>query len=215
MSDIHLQNISSVAVPGARKLMEKAYREIMEKHSNNHAESKRKRDDEPKCNCACKCKSLVFLLSCKFRKNHIIGPLNDKSLFGLKDCMKKGYSYLEGVEELLCSLRQKNYEMHTFTNYPIWYEMIEDKLQISRYLSWTFCSCKNGKRKPDPDFYLDALEHLEVDPANYIFAAIAVGIVGLHFKNADILAHTWHRWPTRDHGACRRTLNLAHTCFIL
>ena len=56
MSDIHLQNISSVAVPGARKLMEKAYREIMEKHSNNHAESKRKRDDEPKCNCACKCK---------------------------------------------------------------------------------------------------------------------------------------------------------------
>ncbi|KAL5567023.1 hypothetical protein UlMin_030187, partial [Ulmus minor] len=122
----------------------------------------------------------------------------------LKDCMKKGYSYLEGVEELLCSLRQKNYEMHTFTNYPIWYEMIEDKLQISRYLSWTFCSCKNGKlnlvrilprsgkRKPDPDFYLDALEHLEVDPANYTFvddrtknveAAIAVGIVGLHFKN--------------------------------
>ncbi|KAL5539239.1 hypothetical protein UlMin_044704 [Ulmus minor] len=82
--------------------------------------------------------------------------------------MKRGYSYLEGVEELLCSLRQNNYEMHTFTNYPIWYEMIEDKLQISRYLSWTFCSCKNGKRKPDPDFYLNALEHLEVDPANCI-----------------------------------------------
>ncbi|KAL5567027.1 hypothetical protein UlMin_030191, partial [Ulmus minor] len=142
-----------------------------------------------------------------------------------------------GVEELLCSLGQNNYGMRTFTNYPIWYEM--DKLQISRYLSWTFCSCKNvklnlvriltpsgcdRKRKPDPDFYLDALEHLEVDPANCIFvddrtkimeAAIAVGIVGLHFKNADILAHTWHRWPTRDHGACRRTLNLAHTCFIL
>ncbi|KAL5538524.1 hypothetical protein UlMin_046095 [Ulmus minor] len=117
-------------------------------------------------------------------------------LEGLKDCMKKGYSYLEGVEELLCSLRQNNYEMHAFTNYPIWYEMIEDKLQLSRYLSWTFCSCKNGKRKPDPDFYLDALKHLEVDPANCIFiddstknveAAIAVDIVGLHFKNADKL----------------------------
>lgn len=24
------------------------------------------------------------------------------------------------------------------------YQMIEDKLKISRYLSWTFCSCKNG-----------------------------------------------------------------------
>lgn len=32
---------------------------------------------------------------------------------------------------------------------------------ITMYLS--------GKRKPDPDFYLDALKHLEVDPANCIF----------------------------------------------
>lgn len=34
--------------------------------------------------------------------------------------MKKGYSYLDGVEELLHELKQNNYEMHAFTNYPIW-----------------------------------------------------------------------------------------------
>ncbi|KAF3452440.1 hypothetical protein FNV43_RR02873 [Rhamnella rubrinervis] len=117
-------------------------------------------------------------------------------LEGLKDCMRKGYSFLEGVEELLYGLRQKNYEMHAFTNYPNWYQIIEDKLKISRYLSWTFCSCTNGKRKPDTGFYLDAVEHLKVDPSNCIFiddsainvnAAIAVGMIGLQFKNANTL----------------------------
>lgn len=39
---------------------------------------------------------------------------------GLKNCMRSGYSYLEGVEELLYGLRQNNYEMHAFTNYPSW-----------------------------------------------------------------------------------------------
>ncbi|XVF56494.1 hypothetical protein PTKIN_Ptkin06aG0125700 [Pterospermum kingtungense] len=117
-------------------------------------------------------------------------------LEGLKDCIRRGYSYIEGVEQLLQALRQNNYEMHAFTNYPVWYKIIEDKLKISNYLSWTFCSCMYGKRKPDPDFYLAVLEHLKVDPASCIFiddriknveAAVGVGITGLHFKNADLL----------------------------
>ena len=40
---------------------------------------------------------------------------------GLKNCMKRGYSYIEGVEELLHALKQNCYEIHAFTNYPIWY----------------------------------------------------------------------------------------------
>ncbi|KAF5732143.1 hypothetical protein HS088_TW18G00833 [Tripterygium wilfordii] len=117
-------------------------------------------------------------------------------LEGLKSCMRKGYSYIEGVEELLQALKQSNYEMHAFTNYPIWYEMIEDKLQLSTYLSWTFCSCKSGKRKPDPEFYWQALRDLKVDADSCIFiddrlrnveAAVEVGMVGLQFKNVDLL----------------------------
>jgi phosphoglycolate phosphatase-like HAD superfamily hydrolase len=34
--------------------------------------------------------------------------------------MGRGYSYIEGVEELLHALKQNNYEIHAFTNYPIW-----------------------------------------------------------------------------------------------
>ncbi|KAJ4848337.1 Flavin mononucleotide hydrolase 1, chloroplatic [Turnera subulata] len=117
-------------------------------------------------------------------------------LEGLKKCMMNGYSYIDGVQELLCALKRNNYDMHAFTNYPIWYNLIEEKLSVSRYLSWTFCSCVTGKRKPDPDFYLDALRLLEVDPENCIFiddrlgnveAAIQVGMKGLQFKNADLL----------------------------
>lgn len=36
--------------------------------------------------------------------------------------MRRGYSYLEGVEGLLNSLKKNGYEIHAFTNYPIWYD---------------------------------------------------------------------------------------------
>lgn len=117
-------------------------------------------------------------------------------LEGLKTCMISGYSYIEGVEELLRDLKNNDYEMHAFTNYPIWYQLIEDKLRVSNYLSWTFSSCIMGKRKPDPEFYLEVVRHLQVEPADCIFiddrlknveAALKVGIVGIQFKNANLL----------------------------
>ncbi|CAM8888627.1 unnamed protein product [Rhodiola kirilowii] len=119
-------------------------------------------------------------------------------LEGLKNCMINGYSYIEGVEELLRDLKHNDYEIHACTNYPIWYQLIEDKLRVSNYLSWTFCSCVMGKRKPDPEFYVEVLRHLQVEPADCIFiddrlnnveAASKLGIVGIQFKNAHLLRH--------------------------
>lgn len=117
-------------------------------------------------------------------------------LEGLKNCMRRGYSYIEGVEELLSVLKENGYEIHAFTNYPIWYTMIEDKLKLSNYLSWTFCSCLMGKRKPDLNFYRDVLKHLNIEPDSCVFvddrlgnveAAIEAGFKGFQFKNADVL----------------------------
>ncbi|XAR71160.1 Soluble epoxide hydrolase [Bertholletia excelsa] len=117
-------------------------------------------------------------------------------LEGLKSCMRNGYHYIEGIEGLLDALKQNNYEMHAFTNYPIWYEIIEDKLKLSTYISWSFCSCFTGKRKPEPDFYLEVLRQLDIEPANCVFiddrvrnveAAKEIGIIGLHFKDANLL----------------------------
>lgn len=90
-------------------------------------------------------------------------------LEGLKSCVRDGYSYIEGVEELLSTLKDNGYEMHAFTNYPIWYRMIEEKLKLSSYLSWTFCSCILGKRKPDPLIYEEVLKHLDIEPQNCVF----------------------------------------------
>nr|AFK41397.1 unknown [Lotus japonicus] len=120
----------------------------------------------------------------------------DFDLEGLKTCMRNGYSYIDGIEQLLFTLKQNNFEMHAFTNYPTWYQLIEDKLKLSTYLSWTFCSCTHGKRKPDTEFYMEALRHLKVDPASCIFvddrkrnveAATEVGIRGVQFKNVNLL----------------------------
>nr|CAD1819965.1 unnamed protein product [Ananas comosus var. bracteatus] len=117
-------------------------------------------------------------------------------LEGLKECMVRGYSYVDGIEAVLCSLKQNDYELHAFTNYPVWYMMIEDKLRLSKYLSWTFCSCLIGKRKPSPDSYMEVVHHLGVEPGSCVFiddrktnveAAINVGMVGLHFKSSDSL----------------------------
>ncbi|KAI3918958.1 hypothetical protein MKW98_017406 [Papaver atlanticum] len=118
-------------------------------------------------------------------------------LDGLKNCMKSGFSYLDGVEALLSNLKQNSYEIHAFTNYPVWYNMIEDKLKLSNYLSWTFCSCAIGKRKPEADSYLEVLRQLEVEqPDNCIFiddrmvnveAAKNAGIIGIQFKGAVAL----------------------------
>ncbi|KAJ0973056.1 hypothetical protein J5N97_021015 [Dioscorea zingiberensis] len=90
-------------------------------------------------------------------------------LEGLKECMVRGYCYIDGIEALLQNLKLNNYEMHAFTNYPIWYTLIEEKLKVSKYLPWTFCSCSIGKRKPEPDSYAEVLEQLGVDPANCVF----------------------------------------------
>ncbi|CAN1246596.1 Flavin mononucleotide hydrolase 1, chloroplatic [Linum grandiflorum] len=49
---------------------------------------------------------------------------------GLKDCMKKGYRYLDGMKELLDTLKQKNYEMHALTNYPVWIRNVEAASEV-------------------------------------------------------------------------------------
>ncbi|GAA0169432.1 phosphatase [Lithospermum erythrorhizon] len=115
---------------------------------------------------------------------------------GLKNCVQEGYSYIDGIEELLHDLQKNGYEIHAFTNYPIWYQMIEEKLKLSNYLSWTFCSCVIGKRKPEAEFYLEVQKRLGVEPANCVFiddrlknveAAMEAGFSGIHFKNAETL----------------------------
>jgi HAD superfamily hydrolase (TIGR01509 family) len=74
--------------------------------------------------------------------------------------------------------------------------LIDEKLQLSRFLDWTFVSCKTGVRKPDPQAFLGAAATLEVDPQQCLFiddrpvnvnAAQLVGMVAILYHSAEQL----------------------------
>ncbi|MGZ3416977.1 MAG: HAD-IA family hydrolase [Polyangiales bacterium] len=107
-----------------------------------------------------------------------------------------GYSFLPGIEPLLVELQARGVEMHTLSNYPPWFQLIEERLALSRYVPWTFVSCKSGLRKPDRAAYVHAAETLEKQPAECVFVddrlvnvepARAVGMHGLVFTDAETL----------------------------
>jgi FMN phosphatase YigB (HAD superfamily) len=94
--------------------------------------------------------------------------------------------------------------MHAFSNYPVWYQLIEERLSLSRFLDWTFVSCITGLRKPDPAAYADVSSKLGVPPEQCVFvddrasnceAARRSGIRSVVFEGVDSL-----RASLRDAG---------------
>ena len=104
---------------------------------------------------------------------------------GLRRCLQNAYCWLDGMEELVAELKSAGYELHALSNYSIWYKLIDESLDLSRFLHWTFVSCATGVRKPDPAAYLGAAAALGVEPSECLFiddrkvnieAAIVVGM---------------------------------------
>jgi HAD superfamily hydrolase (TIGR01509 family) len=109
-------------------------------------------------------------------------------LAGFKAMMRRSYELMEGTAELLEELKAAGYPMYTLSNYSPWWHLIEEKLQLSRWVEWRFVSCITGVRKPHPEAYLIAARELGVAPGECLFvddrqknvdAAIAVGMRGL------------------------------------
>jgi HAD superfamily hydrolase (TIGR01509 family) len=128
------------------------------------------------------------------------GPAFDHAAF--LDLFRHGYRWLDGMREVLEQLQQRGIEMHCMSNYPRWFEVIEDCLGLSRYLPWTFVSCKTGLRKPSPEAYLSAAQQLQREPSECLFidnkmsncqAARAVGMDSVHFVTAELLRSELHR----------------------
>jgi HAD superfamily hydrolase (TIGR01509 family) len=106
------------------------------------------------------------------------------------------YRWLPGLEALLSELRDAGCTMHAFSNYPLWYERIEERLTLSRFLDWTFVSCLTGLRKPDPAAYAQVLSALAVPAEQCMFiddrlsnceAARQHGIQALVFEGVEPL----------------------------
>eukprot|EP00873_Tetraselmis_striata_P016062 jgi/Tetstr1/436326/TSEL_025164.t1 len=118
---------------------------------------------------------------------------------GLRDRMKKNYVIIDGMEELLLGLRSAGYDMHIMSNYPMWYKLVEERCQLSRFLPWTFVSCDGpmqGLRKPDPACFQCAADHLSVAPGDLVLiddrplnveAAREAGLGGILYESAEQL----------------------------
>jgi HAD superfamily hydrolase (TIGR01509 family) len=112
---------------------------------------------------------------------------------GLKAAMVAAYRWLDGVEPLVARLAAAGWPMVALSNYPEWYQLIEDKLGIGRHIDWRFVSCRTGVRKPDPRAYEDAAESLGLRPDRLLFiddrqantdGARAVGLDTILFRDA-------------------------------
>lgn len=109
---------------------------------------------------------------------------------GFRATVHGAYAWIDGMQPLLRSLAERGIGMHALSNYPMWYLAIEQRLGLSRYLSWSFVSCHTGIRKPDPAAYENALSRLACEPRECLFiddrrdncaAARAVGMSAIHF----------------------------------
>ncbi|MGD8318142.1 MAG: HAD family phosphatase [Myxococcales bacterium] len=115
---------------------------------------------------------------------------------GFVDAVRRSYRWIPGMRDLLCDLREAGCIMHAFSNYPVWYRLIEDQLELSRFIEWTFVSCHTGLRKPDPSAYRYVLRELAAPAERCLFvddrtqnceAARQVGIPSLVFEGAASL----------------------------
>ena len=115
---------------------------------------------------------------------------------GFRQVVEEAYRWLEGAQTLLCQLSDAGFEIHAFSNYPVWYRAIEARLGLSRYLEWTFVSCLTGIRKPTLAAYEQAARRLERAPEGCLFiddrrenceAAVAMGMPAIHFVDVAAL----------------------------
>ena len=113
--------------------------------------------------------------------------------------IREAYRFVDGMEELLKRLYSAGYQIHAFSNYPSWFQGIEEKLALGRFLDWTFVTCQGpmkGLRKPSPEAFEAVVRHLEVPQGELLFvddrkqnveAGAAAGIPSVLFRSAEEL----------------------------
>jgi HAD superfamily hydrolase (TIGR01509 family) len=103
-------------------------------------------------------------LAAKFFKD---GRAFDMAAF--KEHIASGYAWIDGMHELVRELHARGVPMHLLSNYPEWYRLCTDRLDLTRYVEPTFVSCNTGLRKPDREAYLGPCRALGVPAQACLF----------------------------------------------
>lgn len=110
-----------------------------------------------------------------------------------RQLMQQSYRWLDGMESWMEQMHGAGFSLHLFSNYSPWYQMIEERLQLSRFAKWSFVSCETGLRKPDHAAFHQATESLGVTAADCLFiddrskntdAAREIGMDAICFESA-------------------------------
>ncbi len=113
---------------------------------------------------------------------------------GLRRRLYETYDWMDGMQAIVAELHAAKVPMYALSNYSTWYLLIEERLQLSRYLDWSFVSCRMGVRKPDADAYLIPARQMGVAPEDCLFvddrqvnvdAAKALGIDTILMQDAN------------------------------
>ena len=116
-----------------------------------------------------------------------------KQAYAMRDIIWANYRWLDGMKELLISLREQGNTICTLSNYPTWYHELDRRVSLSPYVDHHFVSYKLRARKPSPKAYTIPLETVKCTPEQAIFiddrkenceAAQALGIRAILFQNA-------------------------------
>ena len=114
----------------------------------------------------------------------------------MKETFFANYTYLDGIPELLEKIKQQSIPCHVLSNYPMWFESLNEKVGLDQYIEEMFVSYKIGIRKPDIAIYEYVLQKLNVQPQKILFvddrlenctAAGNLGIQYHHFQSVDAL----------------------------
>ncbi|MGK0219374.1 MAG: HAD superfamily hydrolase (TIGR01509 family) [Planctomycetota bacterium] len=122
------------------------------------------------------------------------GRSYDQAAF--KAHVTSAYRWLDGMRELTLELAARGTALHALSNYPSWYQQIEQRTQLAETVPWSFVSCHMGVRKPDSEAFLLPARTLGLKPEECLLvddqerncrAAQALGMDAIRFTDAESL----------------------------
>lgn len=106
------------------------------------------------------------------------------------------YRWIPGMHDLTRELKARGVPQHTLSNYPAWYQQIEERVGLAETVAWSFISCHMGVRKPASEAFLFPARSLGIQPEGCLFvddqlanchAAQELGMDAIHFTDAEAL----------------------------